>query len=431
MKKLLLLMVLIWGAGAYGFWYWTDPHTQRMSYRIVTIKRGDIGSTINTTGTIEPEEVVDVGAQVAGRIESFAPDPGNPGKTISYGSRVEQGTVLARLDSALFQARLDQARGRVARAQADIEFAQAKLRQADRELERCRKLKSRGTAVIAAQEYDAALVNAESAKATLAVNEGALAVAKADLEEASVNLGYTTIRSPVKGIILDRRINIGQIVVASLNAPSLFLIAKDLGRLEIWSSVNETDIGSIHVGQKVHFTVSALPHDTFQGKVSQIRLNASMTQNVVTYTVVVEVDNLSGRLLPYLTARIQFELEARKGVLLVPNAALRWQPKVQSIVPEALEEYALWLDRRAPAQGDSAPKSAYSPDEPTALIWIRQGDFVRPIKVRVGLSDGNATEILSDRLAEGTEIVVGANRIDTDPDALSILPHTWSEPPKK
>jgi HlyD family secretion protein len=181
----------------------------------------------------------------------------------------------------------------------------------------------------------------------------------------------------------------------------------------------------------VHFTVSALPHDTFQGKVSQIRLNASMTQNVVTYTVVVAVDNLSGRLLPYLTARIQFELEARKGVLLVPNAALRWQPKVQSIVPEAREEYALWLDRRAPAQGDSAPKSAYSPDEPTALIWIRQGDFVRPIKVRVGLSDGNATEILSDRLAEGTEIVVGANRIDTDPDALSILPHTWSEPPKK
>ena len=303
-----------------------------MSYRIVTIRRGDIGSTINTTGTIEPEEVVDVGAQVAGRIESFGADPGDPSKTVGYGSRVEQGTVLARLDSALFQARVDQARGRVVKAEADIEQAQAKLRQADRELERCRKLKARGTVVIAAQEYDAAVANDESAKATLAVTQGALAVAKADLEEATVNLGYTTIRSPVKGIILDRRINVGQIVVASLNAPSLFLIAKDLSRLEIWSSVNETDIGSIHVGQKVHFTVSSLPRETFEGKVSQIRLNASMTQNVVTYTVVIAVDNSGGRLLPYLTARLQFEVETRKGVLLVPNAALRWQPQSQNIV---------------------------------------------------------------------------------------------------
>ncbi len=268
--------------------------------------------------------------------------------------------MLARLDSALFQARLDQARGRVAKAEADIEQAQAKLRQADRELERCRKLKARGTVVIAAQEYDAAVANYESAKATLAVSQGALAVAKADLEEATVNLGYTTIRSPVKGIILDRRINVGQIVVASLNAPSLFLIAKDLSRLEIWSSVNETDIGSIHVGQKVHFTVSSLPRDTFEGKVSQIRLNASMTQNVVTYTVVIAVDNSGGRLLPYLTVRLQFEVETRKGVLVVPNAALRWQPHAQNIVPEAREDYALTLaggyPRKASPHGRPPPR---------------------------------------------------------------------------
>ena len=179
----------------------------------------------------------------------------------------------------------------------------------------------------------ATLANYESAKATLAVSESALVVARADLEEATVNLGYTTIRSPVKGIILDRRINIGQTVVASLNAPSLFLIAKDLSRLEIWSSVNETDIGSIHEGQTVRFTVGAFPRDNFEGKVSQIRLNASMTQNVVTYTVVISVDNAAGRLLPYLTARLQFEVEARKGVLLVPNAALRWQPRVAGCRP--------------------------------------------------------------------------------------------------
>ena len=225
------------------------------------------------------------------------------------------------------------------------------------------KLIARGTAVIAAQEFDEAVANYESAKATLAVDQGALAVARADLEEATVNLGYTTIRSPVKGIVLDRRINIGQIVVASLNAPSLFLIAKDLSRLEIWSSVNETDIGSIHEGQTVHFTVSSLPHDTFEGKVSQIRLNASMTQNVVTYTVVIAVDNSSGRLLPYLTARLQFEVETRKGVLLVPNAALRWQPLVQDIVPEAREDYCARAASAAATHGEPAPAANRSGDE--------------------------------------------------------------------
>jgi HlyD family secretion protein len=339
--------------------------------------------------------------------------------------------VLARLDSALFRSRLDQERGRVIKAEADIEQAQAKLRQADRELERCRKLRTRETVVIAAQEYDVALANYESAKATVAVTQGALAVAKADLEEATVNLGYTTIRSPVKGIILDRRINIGQIVVASLNAPSLFLVAKDLSRLEIWSSVNENDIGSIHVGQKVHFTVSSLPRDTFEGKVAQIRLNASMSQNVVTYTVVIAVDNSGGRLLPYLTARLQFEVETRKGVLLVPNAALRWQPQVQNLVPEARDDPEVTLHRRTPAQGVSARTAGSSRDEPMGFLWVRQGDLVRPVKVRLGLSDGLVTEISGDGLVEGTEIVVGANRIDSEPDALSILPHTWSEPSRK
>jgi HlyD family secretion protein len=430
MKKLLLSMGLLWGGGIFGVWYWADHHTQLVSYRTVLIKRGDLRSTINATGTVEPEEVVDVGAQVAGRIASFGTDPRDPGKLISYGSRVEEGTVLARLDSALFQARVDQARGRVAKAAADIEQVQAKFRQTDRELERCKKLKARPTAVIAQQEYDAALANEESAKAMLAVSESALVVAKADLEEAEVNLGYTTIRSPVKGIILDRRINIGQTVVASLNAPSLFLIAKDLGRLEIWSSVNETDIGSIHEGQRVRFTVGALPGERFEGKVSQIRLNASMTQNVVTYTVVISVDNSSGRLLPYLTARIEFEVQTRRGVLLVPNAALRWQPRVQNVIPVARATYTQMLHRRALAKGEPGLPGAAS-DEPRGLLWIRERDFVRPVEVRIGLSDGLFTEIAAEGLSEGTPVVVAASRIESQPDALSILPHTWSEPPKK
>jgi HlyD family secretion protein len=432
MRKLLLLMGLVWGGGAFGMWYWTDYRTQHVSYRTVMIRRGDLRSTINATGTIEPEEVIDVGAQVAGLIQSFGVDPREPSKTISYGSRVEQGTVLARLDSALFQARVAQARGQVAKAEADIEQAQAKLRQASRELERIKRLRSRGKAIVAEQEYDAGVANYESAKATSLVSESALVVARADLEEATVNLGYTTIRSPVKGIILDRRINIGQTVVASLNAPSLFLIAKDLSRLEIWSSVNETDIGSIHEGQLVRFTVSSFPRENFEGKVSQVRLNASMTQNVVTYTVVISVDNTAGRLMPYLTARIQFEVETRKGVLLVPNAALRWQPRSQDVVPSAREILALTLRSRSAAlEATSQPDSAAPAGPADGVLWIRQGDLLGPIKVRVGLSDGVITEVSGGGLSEGAEIVVGANRLDSDPDALSILPHTWSEPQKK
>jgi HlyD family secretion protein len=430
MKKLVLLLSLLWGGGACGLWYWADHLSQTVSYRIVTIKRGDIRSTINATGTLEPEEVVDVGAQVMGRIESFGTDPNDPGKTVSYGSRVEQGTVLARLDSSLFRARVDQAKGAVTKAEADIEQAQAKLRQADRELERSRKLKTRGTGVIAQQEFDTSLANFESAKAALAVSQSTLVVAKADLEEAIVNLGYTTIRSPVKGLILDRRINVGQTVVANLNAPSLFLIAKDLSRLEIWSYVNEADIGSIHEGQKVRFTVGAFPRDAFEGTVSKIRLNASMTQNVVTYTVVISVDNSDGRLLPYLTVRLLFEVETRKNVLMVPNAALRWQPQVQNVVPEARDSVALALQLGGPTKSKADLPNLTSEKQTAGVLWVRQGDFVWPAHVKLGLSDGAFTETSGSGLVDGMEIVVGASQMRSGPDALSILPHTWSESKK-
>ena len=183
------------------------------------------------------------------------------------------------------------------------------------------------------QELDTARSEWEAASSNINVLQSAVAVAQANLEEASINLSYATIRSPVRGVIVDRRVNIGQTVVASLNAPSLFLIAKDLSRMEIWASVNESDVGAIHAGQSVRFTVSAFPTESFHGKVAQVRLNASMTQSVVTYTVVVEVENKDNKLLPYLTARLKFEVEERKDVLLVPNAALRWQPRAGTWSP--------------------------------------------------------------------------------------------------
>jgi HlyD family secretion protein len=428
MKKLLLVIVLLWAGGAAGVWYWNDVRSQRVEYRTVAVRRGDLLATINATGTLEPEEVVDVGTQIAGEIESFGKDPRDPNRPISYGSPVEEGTVLAHLVDALYKARVDQARAELRKAEADVLIAHAKLQQADRDFDRARKLWTRDQ--ISAQEYDTAQAAYEMARASLTLSESSVALAKANLEEASVNLGYTTIRSRVKGVILDRRVNIGQTVVASLNAPSLFLIAKDLSRMEIWASVNETDVGQIHVGQPVRFSVAAFPAESFRGKVAQIRLNASMSQSVVTYTVIVTVDNAGGKLLPFLTARVQFEVEERKGVLLVPNAALRWQPPDRLVAPEAREASAGGgtPTPRASGADDARPQAGSGPGSRgarPAAVWVRQGEFVRPIAVLAGLSDGVATAIEveveggsgGDTLAEGTEVVLGVVKREGDDEA--------------
>jgi HlyD family secretion protein len=426
MKKLLLVMALLWSGGAAALWYWNETHAQRIDYRVVHVRRGDLQATINATGTIEPEDVVDVGAQIAGEIQSFGSDPAHPDRPVNYGTHVEAGTVLARLDDSVLRARRSQAAAGVTRAEADVVQAEAKLRQAERELQRSKKLKARGEGIVAQSEHDTALANSETAQAALDVMKAGLTVARANLEEAEVNLGHATIRSPVRGVILDRRVNIGQTVVANLNAHSLFLIAKDIGQMEIWVSVNETDIGGIHEGQEVVFTVGAFPKESFRGRVSQIRLNASMVQNVVTYTVVVTFDNSAGKLLPYLTARVQFQIEARAGVLIVPNAALRWQPRPEHVAPEAREAFLTHRQQKAheTSQAAAEPKTE-------GTLWVRAGDFVRPLPVAIGLSDGAQTQVRGKDVQEGLEVVVGVLRHDSDDEITSILPHTHVEKKEK
>jgi HlyD family secretion protein len=421
MKKLILVLALCWGGGAAGWWYWNENHAQRIAFRTLRIERGNLVTTINATGTIEPEEWADVGSQVPGAVRTFGTDPKDPSRSISYGSRVDQGTVLAQLDDAIYKTRLDQAKANVAKAEADVQQAEVKVAQTERDLRRNERLQTKGPGMVAAQEHDTLLANFESAKAALIVSKSALEVAKANQEEAAVNLGYTTIRSPVQGVVIDRRVNIGQTVVANPNH-SLFLIAKDLSRLQIWASVNETDLGSIHEGQGVRFTVSAFPGRSFRGKVAQIRMNASMVQSVVTYTVVVDVDNKDGKLLPYLTARLQFEVEERNSVLLAPNAALRWRPTPAHLAPEHQAEWARVQKLHASAERASSRTEG--------VLWVRHADglHVRPVFVALGLNDGISTEVRDGELKDGSEIVVGltrqeSNETPTD-DATSILPHT-------
>ena len=242
----------------------------------------------------------------------------------------------------------------------------AKLLQAQQDWDRAQKLGP--SEALAQSAYDQYQANYEVAKANLAAAEAAVeqtkaavAQAKASLNTAQINLGYCTIKSPVKGVIIDRRVNIGQTVVSSLSAPSLFLIAKDLKRIQVWVSVNEADIGSISPGQPVTFTVDAYPDQVFQGQVGKIRLNATMTQNVVTYTVEVDTNNDDGKLLPYLTANAQFKIGRRQGVLLVPNAALRWSPQSEQIAPDLAKQPSSSESLRAEtAAADPRPRGVES-----------------------------------------------------------------------
>ena len=236
MKQLLVLVLLAGGvAGAYYAWAARGSEV-RPNYRRAAVKQTDLIVNITATGTIEPEEVVDVGAQVAGRIEKLGPDPQRPGKTIDYGSEVAQGTVLAQIDDSVYRSHVEQAKANLQRAEADLLQLQAKLYQAQRDWKRAQSLKANRT--ISDSDYDLSQANEQVARSALAVGKATVTQATSALHLAQINLGYTTIRSPVKGVIIDRRVNVGQTVVASLNAPSMFLIAKDLAKMQVWAAVN-------------------------------------------------------------------------------------------------------------------------------------------------------------------------------------------------
>ena len=272
------------------------PPTPPISFRTVPVKQGDLVALVSATGTLEPEEVVDVGSQVNGPIVSLGKDPKDPSKSIDYDSQVEVGTLLAKVDDSVYKAQYDQAKANLLHAQADLGELQAHLDQCEAEWKRAEALLP--SKAIADTDYDLDVANYKAAQANLEVGKATVKQCEAALAMAKRNLDYCTINSPVKGVIIDRRVNVGQTVVSNMSVSSVFLIAKDLRRMQVWASVNEADIGRIHEKMPVTFTVDAYPNEVFHGTVYQIRMNATMTQNVVTYTVVVETDNSDLRLLP-------------------------------------------------------------------------------------------------------------------------------------
>ena len=461
-KYILLLLVVAIGGGV--FYYTKYLRAEQVpNFRVSEAEKGDLLVTISATGTLEPEEVVDVGAQVMGRIKELGPDsrggsnPKYTDKHVDYNSIVKKGDLLAQIDPALFQATYDQARASQARAEADLLQAEARLAQTKAEYERASRLREINLASsstlgrlsgsmpspktikgISDADYIMAKANYEVAVASVNVTKASVEQAKATVFSAKTNLDYTTISSPVDGTIIDRRVNMGQTVVASLNAPSLFLIAQDLRRMEIWTAVNEADIGQLKIGMPVSFTVDAFPNETFRGEIAEIRLNAEMQNHVVVYRVIVSTPNDDLKLLPYLSAHVRFEIDRRDDVLLVPNAALRYTPREELVMAAPSSRR---VDRTADVDGEktddetqvltadaSADDAADQPEAdvaeheaPARRVWVRQGNRVYPIDVRVGVTDGSMTEIVGGDLEPGMQIVLGEDLTEAPTETTNPL----------
>jgi HlyD family secretion protein len=270
------------------------------------VKRGKQAPVVKAVGTVFPDEVIDIAAQVSGTIQKFGVDPKNKDKAVDFGTVVQAGMILAQIDPAIYELEVKHAKANLQQAEAKLALALAKVNLVEIELQRAKKLHA--GKVVDALEVDIAAAKVEIAKAAVNIERAALVQSEAILQQAQRNLKHTTIVSPIDGIIIDRRVNVGQAVSGNLNSPSLFFIAADLKKLQVWAAVSEADITQVAKGQPATFAVDAYPKDTFKGKVTQIRLNANANKGEVTYTVVIEADNSDGRLLPYMTAVVTIDV---------------------------------------------------------------------------------------------------------------------------
>ena len=364
--KLTIFLVLIaLGVGGYYAWlHYTKPPLEA-KYKFHTLEMGDVTQSVAANGTLNPLVLVTVGTQVSGKVIKLYVD---------FNDRVEEGQILAELDPALLDAQAAQSAANVKSAEATLELAMANEK-------RSRELFSKE--YISKQELDASVQALKSARA-------ALDLARAQSQKDRTNQGYTIIRSPVSGVVVDRQIDVGQTVAASLSAPVLFKIAQDLRQMQIDSNFAEADIGRIKVGQNVNFAVDAFPNMAFTGVVKQVRLNATTVSNVVTYDVVVKVENPDEILIPGMTAYVNVIIAEKKNVLLLPNAALRYKPAM----PLGKEN-----------TGELKPKKEKR-EANSATVYVFENGVPKPIKVGIGISDNRLTEIITESLKAGDKIIV-------------------------
>ena len=447
MRKVAFVVLVL--AAVSGGFYFYKVRTAAPEPVVTTqpFSRGDIVDAVSATGTIEAVETVQVGTQVSGVVRELHAD---------FNSIVRKGQVIARLDPQLIQTQIEQQSANVQRAEADLERLKVALDDARQKLERAKQLNDRN--LIPRTDLEAADVNVQSAEAQLKASQASLTQARAQLNNQRVNLGYTTITAPIDGIVISRNVDAGQTVAASMNAPTLFVIAADLTRMEVIASVDESDVGRMRPGQHVTFQVDAYPNDRFIGTVSQVRLQPSVVQNVVTYSTVIAVPTPDLKLKPGMTANVSIEVLRRTNVLRVANAATRFRPTAEMFsvlnqpVPAELQRNrgtgsggraagsAAAGGTRAPREGSTAPQATttasapapatarsgattidalFSPltaSETRGAVWQYDANKqLKMVRLRLGATDGTFSEVLNEGDVPADAAVVTAMKTGLEP----------------
>jgi HlyD family secretion protein len=420
-KKYLIgiaILVLIL-AGGFAFYQFSGQNGSNHQFHLARVERGEVNLVVTATGTINPVINVLVGSQVSGTIKALYAD---------FNSQVKEGQVIAQIDPAIFEAQVEQGRASVLNAQANLLNAQANLENAKANLTKAdvavldakrnldrnqplleKKIIAQATLDTAQTNYDTAVAQrdvakaqVESAKSQIESFKAQVEQAKAALRVAETNLRYATIRSPVNGTVISRNVDVGQTVAASLQAPTLFTIAKNLAEMQVDSNVSEADVGRIAVGQDATFTVDAYPERIFRGKVSEIRNAPIIVQNVVTYDVVILVENKDLKLKPGMTANVSVMIAHREGVLKIPNATLRFRPESAAKKESGKSGSPQKAGERAkPVEGDQGKPGR---------VWVLSPEGKpTPVSITLGITDGTSSEVMGGNLQEGAEVIIEAS----------------------
>ena len=400
MNKRLILIVAIVAAIGVGSVAYSRARATNTEPAPVTavVTRGDVVERVSATGTLQPVTTVQVGTQVSGTIKALHAD---------FNSEVRKGQVIAELEPSLFQTQVEQARATMTKLQADADRAQVDVEDTQTKLRRAQELFDQK--LIARTDLETAQANAAQSEAALKSAQAQITQARAALNQVQVNLSNTIIKAPIDGVVISRNVDVGQTVAASMQAPTLFVLAQDLTRMQVSASVDESDIGRIAAGQKVSFRVDAYPADTFMGTVSQVRLNPTTEQNVVSYITMIDVPNPDMKLKPGMTANVTIQIASSENVLRVPTSALKFRPTAgdpgSGIRDVAVRDSA---SRTAATSGRSgAPRAVGNVARSGGRVFtLRSGELV-PVRVQTGVSDGAMTAVVEGDLNEGDQVVTG------------------------
>ena len=407
MKKRLawIAVLLLLVGGGLAWWRWSIAHrAPAVTYKTTPVDKHRIVGKVTASGTLSAIVTVQVGTQVSGRIQKLFAD---------FNSKVTKGQLVAKIDPQIFEATVQQAQANFMQARAGVVTAQANALAADKAYARVKALRDANLAAQA--DLDTAEANVATTHASIDAANAGLAQAAAQLHQSQVNLSYTSIISPIDGVVISRNVDVGQTVAASLSAPVIFTIAQDLTKMQVDTSVSEGDVGRLQVGMKTYFTVDSFPGQRFLGQIRQIRNAATTVQNVVTYDAVIDVDNSDLRLRPGMTANVTLVYAERKDVLAISNSALRFRGPPSAAGSAAASPSGSSRAHRP----HGAPSAAADPEAPEAkTVWVLRGSTPEQVSVHTGLTDGTVTEII-DGLVEGDPVIVDLDTGDGSSPATS------------